>query len=690
MTQRYRNIGAGRGGGLWPVLGVLLAAVLVPTACVLWFMNAAMRNERLAVREKLTRAYTRLLDDAQGSIDRYWDARRGELNAQEGEGPGETFARLARSGAAYGSFVFDERGGLAYPNEAAVMPNPPAGPASRSTTRPTTRPTTEPFPDEFDWAEADRLEFELNAPADAARLYARIAERHPEGTMAARAILAQARCLAKSGRKGPAIELLTKRLAERKYTRALDRHGRQILPNARLLGLELIGDGADPRFVAVAGELIEQVNDYADLSVPAAQRLFLMTRLEEIVPDRPAMPTLAAERETARRLDALPNWDRKRVTVQRLTSAGIGRARVIENVNCSLLSADKRVRGLYRGRRVVAEVERLATQSVGAADVSLRLQSSVLPKLPEPFISTVASPRHMSDWRICLYLRGRNPFAVAAGRQNTVYLWIACLTIAVIAVLALLVGRYIGRQVKLTRLKNDFLATVSHELKTPLASMRVLVDTLLEGRCEGPRQVQEYFVLIARENERLSRLIDNFLTFSRMERNKRAFEFDEVNVNEAVAAAAEALGERFDRQKCSLEVEAAGNLPPVSADRDALVTVILNLLDNAWKYSGDEKRIKLRTYSTDDGVCIEVSDNGIGMSRRAAKRIFNRFYQVDQTLSRGAGGCGLGLSIVKFILDAHAGGIDVSSRPGQGSTFTVSLPAIAGAEPYGGNARSGG
>ncbi|MHC4566735.1 MAG: sensor histidine kinase, partial [Planctomycetota bacterium] len=118
------------------------------------------------------------------------------------------------------------------------------------------------------------------------------------------------------------------------------------------------------------------------------------------------------------------------------------------------------------------------------------------------------------------------------------------------------------------------------------------------------------------------------------------------------------------------------DLPDVMADGDAMITVLVNLLDNAYKYSYDDKRIELRAFAQDGKVCFSVSDNGLGMSRRSAKKIFNRFYQVDRSLSRGAEGCGLGLSIAKFIVDAHKGSIGVESRPGEGSTFTVKLPTV--------------
>ena len=198
------------------------------------------------------------------------------------------------------------------------------------------------------------------------------------------------------------------------------------------------------------------------------------------------------------------------------------------------------------------------------------------------------------------------------------------------------------------------------------------------------QETREYLQLVAQENTRLSRLIDNFLAFSRMERNKHAFELSEVSAAEVVEAAVETVGERFQSPGCRLRVDISPDLPPLTADADALVTVLLNLLDNAYKYSRDEKQIGLRAYARDGNVCFEVTDNGIGLSRTAAKKVFKRFYQVDRRLSREAGGVGLGLSIVQFIVHAHGGTVGVTSQPGQGSTFTVVLPAAsAGAQTRG-------
>ena len=136
-----------------------------------------------------------------------------------------------------------------------------------------------------------------------------------------------------------------------------------------------------------------------------------------------------------------------------------------------------------------------------------------------------------------------------------------------------------------------------------------------------------------------------------------------------------AVQDRFEIPGCQFEVQVESELPKLIADVDASGTTLINLLDNAYKYTGDEKRIQLRAYAADGNVCFEVKDNGIGISPRESKKIFRRFYQVDQSLSRSAGGCGLGLSIVQFIVTAHKGSVHVDSQPGQGSTFTIGLPA---------------
>jgi signal transduction histidine kinase len=205
--------------------------------------------------------------------------------------------------------------------------------------------------------------------------------------------------------------------------------------------------------------------------------------------------------------------------------------------------------------------------------------------------------------------------------------------------------------------------------------MRLLVDTLLDDPVLEQKKTREYLDLIASENARLSLLIENFLTYSRMERHKYSLEFAAVRVEDVVAAAVKASGQRFYEPGCQLQVEVMPDLPDIRADHGALVATLVNLLDNAYKYTPSEKRIALRSFSAGRRVCFEVRDNGIGISARETKKIFHKFYQADQRLSRSGGGCGLGLSIVHFLVEAHGGSVQVSSEVGKGSTFTVALEA---------------
>jgi signal transduction histidine kinase len=294
----------------------------------------------------------------------------------------------------------------------------------------------------------------------------------------------------------------------------------------------------------------------------------------------------------------------------------------------------------------------------------------------EPFVKMDLNVDYLRGWSVELYFTSDEVFSKAAQRQITIYLWAGVLVVLLILAAGGFAGRWISNQIKLNKLKNDFIATVSHELKTPLASIRVLVDTLLEGNVKDQGQVTDYLQLTSKENTRLSRLIDNFLTFSRMERNKHAFDIQPSSPAEIAQDAVDAVKQQHTSEKCNFEMTVEGGPADVLADHDAMVMVLVNLLDNACKYSSDDKRVELRVFAEQEHVCFSVKDNGIGIPRRALKKIFSRFYQVDRSLTRTAEGCGLGLSIVKFIVDAHKGRIDVESSPGKGSTFTIRIPCV--------------
>jgi two-component system phosphate regulon sensor histidine kinase PhoR len=250
---------------------------------------------------------------------------------------------------------------------------------------------------------------------------------------------------------------------------------------------------------------------------------------------------------------------------------------------------------------------------------------------------------------------------------------------------------------RLERLRQEFVANVSHELKTPLSVIKAAVETLLDGAMDDPANRGAFLEQIEDQSDRLYALILDLLSLARLESGTEGFEFQAVPVAPLIEgclerhrARAEARGQQLEMVPPSLDKENGRerNLPPPSlpvsvspcldlavwADEEAVEQIIDNLVDNALKYTPEGGRIRVRWSASDGQVCLEVEDTGIGIPARDLPRIFERFYRVDKARSRELGGTGLGLSIVKHLVQAMQGTIRAASQPGQGTTFTVRLP----------------
>jgi signal transduction histidine kinase len=246
--------------------------------------------------------------------------------------------------------------------------------------------------------------------------------------------------------------------------------------------------------------------------------------------------------------------------------------------------------------------------------------------------------------------------------------------------------RYTVRQLELAQIKSSFVSNVSHELKTPIALIRLAVETLEMRRLSSPEDTEKFLRSISRETMRLNQLVDNILDFARLEAGKKVFQFSAVNVLDIVRDAADSFRPRFEDQGFKFEVTLPADLPPVRGDTAALTQCVLNLLDNAMKYSKARREVKvLATVREDDAggapsVAVSVSDRGIGISPRDQRSIFEKFVRIETGLVHDVKGAGLGLSLVDQIMRAHGGRIELRSALGEGSTFTLVLPAARGVE----------
>ncbi len=238
----------------------------------------------------------------------------------------------------------------------------------------------------------------------------------------------------------------------------------------------------------------------------------------------------------------------------------------------------------------------------------------------------------------------------------------------------LLVFSNVRREMRLSRLKSDFVANVSHELKTPLALIRLFAETLELGRVPSKEKADQYYRIINKESQRLTQLINNILDFSRIEAGRKEYRLGPTEVARVVAEVVEAYRFPIEQQGFSLHVEVAPDLPEVKADPEAVAQALLNLMNNALKFSRDQKAIVLRVTADAHWVRIAVSDQGIGVAKSEQRKIFEKFYRAEDGLVHETKGSGLGLPLVKHILDAHGGRVEVESQPGQGSTFTLVLP----------------
>jgi len=646
----------------WVVL-LLAVAVILPTVCLLWFMTQAVRNERLAVRQKLLDICNEAVEDLQKDLvksttrDFQRSVNDGDIHAMRVVG-----AQFVRRDA--DSVVIYDKDGK------AVFPVPE--------TETSVSLFYEPLASAFALEQAGDF-------TEALAVYQQLAESDLPAEKLFDAYTGQLRCLEKLGRIDAMSPLFNTVLHTHR-----DKWSAEQIAMLRVIEYEVLAAHWDSY---PDKGLLDDLEAWYRLSenYPSATTVWALGKILTVA------ETISDYDDLHKSLDEDIEWLKKVIRIESLALTAADYFAKQPNYRQQFAErwyAMPTEPLLYSLRVAAGEYELffLRTQGNFISSVEAVLADFPIPgtqtvvydhlgrivygKGPldsEPFV-TADLDAFSPGWSLALYFDSDDSFSIAAERQAAIYTWTGVLVAGMVVLTGLVAVGGLGRQIRLNRLKNDFIATITHELKTPLASMRVLVDTLREGNYNDQQQAAEYLRLISKENIRLSRLIDNFLTFSRMERNKQAFDIAPASPVEIANIAIDAVYAKFEKENVRFEHHIIKPLPMIKADKDAMATVLVNLLDNAYKYSYDNKRIELSVYRENACVCFSVKDNGIGMTHRQTKKAFDRFYQADSSLSRRTEGTGLGLAIVKFIVHAHQGQVEVQSKPAKGSVFTVRIP----------------
>lgn len=278
------------------------------------------------------------------------------------------------------------------------------------------------------------------------------------------------------------------------------------------------------------------------------------------------------------------------------------------------------------------------------------------------------------DWTLALYHQNPNSIEALLASRRSIYFYIFILIAGILAFGLYLSIRSVSHELEFVKMKSDFVSGISHELKSPLTSIRQLAEMLQRGRVPSEERRQKYYDVIVEQSERLSLLINNVLDFAKMEAGKRQFKFELTDMSHFLTEIIAVMQQQVSHDEIEVKLELAGPLPEILIDRSAISQAVNNLLENAIKYSDRVKKVIIQSYLADKFLLISVTDFGIGIKREDMEKIFERFCRGDDVFVRSKRGSGLGLTLVKQIVRAHRGAVEVQSEYGKGSTFTMKLP----------------
>ncbi len=280
------------------------------------------------------------------------------------------------------------------------------------------------------------------------------------------------------------------------------------------------------------------------------------------------------------------------------------------------------------------------------------------------------------NWKVALFDKDGRSIEQLTGNEKQLYLVLFVGIIVVMLIGIFIIVRAVIHESEVSRMKSEFVSNVSHELKTPLALIRMFGETLDEGIVTDEKKRREFYSIIRKESERLTHLIDNVLDFSRMDTGAKIYHFEEADLVKVVRSSLEAYKFHIRDNGFEIEIELPDESMLLKIDKDAISQALLNLLSNAVKFSEYKKFIRVEVSSDSTSAMISVTDNGVGIAKRELSKIFEKFYRAPSSMVEETTGSGLGLALVKHIVEAHDGIIDVESEPGKGSMFIIRIPLL--------------
>ncbi len=294
-------------------------------------------------------------------------------------------------------------------------------------------------------------------------------------------------------------------------------------------------------------------------------------------------------------------------------------------------------------------------------------------QLPEYLVTTGFS-QQFTGWKVALFDPDVKSIEQLTGKEKQLYMILFIGIILVMLIGIILMIRAVIHESEISRMKSEFVSNVSHELKTPLALIRMFGETLDSGIVNEEKDKQKFYSIIRKESERLTHLINNVLDFSRMDAGVKEYNFQEADLVEVVRGSLEAYKFQISDNGFQIEIELPDEPLILKIDKDSISQVLLNLLNNAVKYSDEEKHILVKVQKDSTSASISIADRGVGIPKDELKKIFDKFYRVSTARTKETRGSGLGLTLAKHIVEAHGGTIEVESEVGKGSIFTVRIP----------------